>query len=193
MTQLASLSRRSVLRLIAAGSAAALVPAAARRPEPASAARVWCRTDPLFQVGTKYVDVTIGTYDDMFAAAVGAVQIILWTPHDVPVRLIWADNGFGYGYAITYAVDPNLKGTKDNPQVRVDVLAPATTQIPVSVYYSTLTSGKQMEFRSSEHAGESNQLISVYDVQKVVTSTVSTSSTTTVATPTPTPAPVKRR
>ena len=187
MDQPVHLTRRDALRLLVAGSAAALVPPLALRPEPASAARVWCRTDPLFQVGTKYVDVTIGTYDDMFASAVAPVQIVLWTPLNVPVRLLWSDNGFGYGYNVTYAPDPALKGGKDNPQVRVQVMAPAMTSIPVSVYYSTLTSTKKQEFRSTEHAGASNQFVVVSDVQKVATSTVSTSSYA------PTPVPVKSK
>lgn len=187
MDQPSRLTRRDALHLLAAGSAAALVPALALRPDRASAAVSWCRTDPLFQVGTKQVDVTIGTYDTMFTDAVAPVQIILWTPLNVPVNLLWSDDGFGFGYDITYAVDPTLKGGKDNPQVRVQVMAPATTSIPVSVYYSTMTGDKKLEFRSSEHAGASNQFIVVSDVQKVVTSTVSTSSYT------PTPVPVKSK
>lgn len=186
------LSRRDALRLIAGGSALALAPALLR-PEPVGATRVWCRTDPLFQVGYKLVDVTIGTYDDMFLSATGPVQIVLTTPPGVPVRLLYADNGFGYGYAISYATDPALTGGMTNPQVHVQVVAPSTEALPVSVYYSTLTAvTKRLEFRSTEHVALANELVTVLDVQTVAAvaaapTKTATSAPTRTATATATP------
>ncbi len=186
------MTRRDTLRLFAAGSAAVLAPALLGRPESASAARVWCRADPLFQVGNKLVDVTIGTYDDMFAMATGPVQIVLTTPPGVAVRLVYADNGFGFGYAISYATDAALVGGLANPQVHVQVTAPATEALPVSVYYSTLTAVTQrLEFASTEYVGVANQAVAVLDVQAVPVAPAETPAPAKTPVPAGTPAPTR--
>ena len=152
------INRRSFGRMLGIGAAAAVVPTVAFGPADAGASRVWCRTDPLFLVGGKVVDVTIGSQFEMFATATGPVRIKLTTPVGVTATHLLSDFGFGhgYGYDISYATDAALKGGQLSPQVRVDVLAPSAADLPVSVYFTRIGVLGQIELKSSETQGRSN-------------------------------------
>ena len=150
------INRRSFGRMLGLGAAAAVVPTVAFGPADAGASRVWCRADPLFLVGGKVVDVTVGSQFEMFATATGPVRIKLTTPVGVEATHLVSDFGFGHGYDITYATDAALKGGKLSPQVRVEVMAPSAADLPVSVYFTRIGALGQIEFKSVETQGRSN-------------------------------------
>jgi len=150
------MNRRSFGRMLGLGAAAAVVPTIAIGPADAGARRVWCRADPLFLVGGKVVDVTVGSQFEMFATATGPVRIKLTTPVGVKATHLLSDFGFGHGYDITYATDAALKGGQLSPQVRVEVLAPSAADLPVSVYFTRIGVLGQIELKSVETQGRSN-------------------------------------
>lgn len=156
----AAISRRSFGRMLGLAAVAAAIPAVALGPSEAGAGRVWCRTDPLFLVGGKVVDVTIGSQVEMFSTATGPVSIRLTTAPGVPVQYLVSDLGFGRGYAVTYATDATLKGGQLAPEVRVDVMAPSAADLPVSVSFTRIGLLGQIELRSVETQGRSNQWVS---------------------------------
>ena len=148
------MTRRSFGRLLGLGTAAAVVPTVAFGS--ADAGRVWCRTEPLFLVGGKVVDVTIGSQLEVFATATGPVRIKLTTPVGVTATHLLPDFGFGQGYDITFATDAAFKGGRLSPQVRVEVLAPSAADLPVSVSFTRIGVLGQIEFKSVETQRRSN-------------------------------------
>ena len=152
------INRRSFGRMLGLG-AAAIAPTIAFGPDTAHARRVWCRADPLFLVGTKVIDVTVGSQFEMYATETGPVKIKLTTPVGVKATHLLSDFGFGHGYQISYATDKALKGGTLSPQVRVEVMAPSGADLPVSVYYTRIGVLGRIELRSLETQGRSNAWI----------------------------------
>ena len=150
-------TRRQVLPLL--GAAALAFPAALRARE-AAAILTWCRTDPLFLVDDKLVDVTLASEAAMLAQATGPVRLVLTVPVGSTVTTLFVDAGFGHGYDIAFATAEDLKRTATGPQVRAAVLAPAAApDLPVRVYYTTLTKIGRVLFRSTAVDGWSNAWI----------------------------------
>ena len=150
------MNRRSFGRMMGLGAAVAVVPTFAFVPRDVGASRVWCRADPLFLVGTKVIDVTVGSQFEMFATATGPVKIKLTTPVGVSVTQLVSDFGFGDGYSITYATDKALEGGSPAPEVRVEVLAPSAADLPVSIFFTRIGALGKVELRSIETQGRSN-------------------------------------
>jgi len=153
------MNRRSFGRMLGLGAAAAVVPTVAFDPADVGARSVWCRTDPLFFVGGKVIDVTVGSQFEMFATATGPVRITLTTPVGVKATHLLSDFGFGHGYDITYATDAALKGGQLSPQIRVEVLAPSAADLPVLVSFTRLGVLGQIELKSVETQGRSNEWV----------------------------------
>jgi hypothetical protein len=114
----------------------------------ASAGRTWCSKDPLFQVGSDIVDVSIGSYTDMLTSATGPVKIVVTVPVGVTAKPFYIDSGFGYGYSISYATSSKLKDSTNSTQVSVAVYAPATDgTLPVQLDVRS-TSGPKTIYES---------------------------------------------
>ena len=125
MTQ-QTLSRRHALRLLAAASAAALVPARALRPMPASAARVWCRTDPQLLVDGLVANLYVSGLVDTTYDTAGPIRIDVRVPLGVETAVLATDAGFGYGYDLRFVEDKGLKAAPKEVQVVAEVYVPAT-------------------------------------------------------------------
>ena len=123
-----SLTRRYVLSAIAGASALAV----ARTP--ADAARVWCRTDPVFKIDGQVVDVWVVSDVAMRSAASGPTTIALTVPANSTAECIAMDRGFGYGYAISIERSSSLMRTPDSTPVVVSVRVPsADGALPVGI------------------------------------------------------------
>lgn len=126
----------------------------------ASAGRTWCSKDPLFRVGSDVVDVTIASYTDMLTAATGPVKIVLTVPTGVTAAPYHVDDGFGYGYTITYATSSKLTNSATSMQVSVAVYAPASNgTLPVQVSVRSTSGPKQIYLASV--TGSANAWVSM--------------------------------
>lgn len=155
----AALERGSFGRMLGLGAGAALLPTVAVGPDNAGATRVRCRTDPLFQVGTTVIGVTIGSQLEMYATATGPVRITLTTPEGMAVQRLVSDTGFGQGYEVVYTTNATLEGGMIGPSVRVEVMALSAADLPVSVSFARIGALGQVELRSTETQGRSNQTV----------------------------------
>lgn len=134
-----SMNRRGALKLAGAAAIAALP--AANLIEQAAAGRAWCYRDPLFLIGDYLFDVSLASYDTMLTTATGPVKIKLLIPPGLPVKTLYQDNGFGYGYKLTIVEKPNYKIGNKAMKVGVHVYAPSTdSTLPVQVKASALSS-----------------------------------------------------
>lgn len=102
---------------------------------PASAARTWCARDPVIAIDGQIVDIRVWSYLEMDAAATGPVQIVIAIPAGKSGKVLATDQGFGYGYAISFQASKQLKVRPDGSyQIKVAVYAPATDKtLPVRV------------------------------------------------------------
>jgi hypothetical protein len=140
-------TRRDALRLLLAGAALALVPAA--RPRGASAARQWCRVDPVVRIGGHTAHVYVSAYvRNMRQArelATGPTRIVVRVPAGVPCRLVACDDGFGFGYNVTFeaAGEAGAAGPPPGPiPVRVRALVPmADGAVPVRARFVPVRPG----------------------------------------------------
>jgi len=129
------LSRRRFARL-AGGAGLALAVGGALEAAPAGAGLSWCRADPLITVNGKTGHVYVDSTEAMYASAAGPVALEVRIPPGSIASAAPLDDGFGHGYAISYAEDPGLKRGGDFTEVRVAALAPARDgSLPVRVTF----------------------------------------------------------
>lgn len=122
-------SRRNVLRSLALAGAALAV----GRGD-ADAARVWCRTDPVFKIDGQVVDVWVASDVAMKTAATGPTRIVMTVPSGTIAQCIAKDLGFGYGYSISIVSSSLLKKTATSTPITVAVTVPSRDgSLPVRV------------------------------------------------------------
>ena len=122
-------TRRNVLRSLALAGAAVVV----GRGD-ADAARVWCRTDPVFMIDGQVVDVWVASDVAMKTAAVGPTIIVMTVPPGMAAQCIAKDRGFGYGYSISIVPSGMLEKTATSTPITVSVTVPSKDDsLPVRV------------------------------------------------------------
>lgn len=127
-------NRRRIITML--GASALVLPAALKVRE-AGAAVTWCRSDPVFLVDNKLVDVRVASALAMLQQASGPVQLVLTVPEGSMARTLYQDGGFGYGYDISFATSPTFVRSSQDPQVHAAVFAPAAgVPLPVRVSYT---------------------------------------------------------
>ena len=128
----ARLTRRLVLRSLAAASAA-LLPALG--PSEAGAFRSWCRADPVFRIGGQTAHLWVAAdVDGMRQArelATGPIRVALAVPPGVAAGHLASHDGFGHGYEVTVAEAADLDGSGPVLPVRVAVAVPMTRDVRV--------------------------------------------------------------
>ena len=135
MTDSVTFTRRRFAGLVGTG-ALALTTGAALKPAPASASISWCRSDPLVTVNGKTGHVYVDSTEAMLASATGPIQVEIQVPVGSIRSAVPLDNGFGWGYAITFREDARLAKRGSYSEVRVEVTAPARDgTLPVRVTF----------------------------------------------------------
>ena len=106
----------------------------ALQAQAAGAGRGWCRKDPIVEVGGKELRVYVASPNDILGTATGPTRVEVAVPSGVNARLVWADDGFGYGYEVAFAESGALAATPRGTEVRVEVVVPAAHDaLPVAV------------------------------------------------------------
>jgi hypothetical protein len=132
-----AISRRRLLKG-AAGLAIAAAPLV-RIEQDASAARTWCRKDPLYLIGNRIVDVSLAADARILSSTTGPVEIKIVVPRRTPVAEVFSDNGFGYGYRLTVVESSDLRASLLKMPYRVHVYVPSKTGgLEVAVYVTTV-------------------------------------------------------
>jgi hypothetical protein len=109
----------------------------------ASAARGWCKVDPVIVVDGQLADVYIGSTISMLLQATGPINLEITIPNGSTGSVILNDLGFLHGYNVVFKHSSALTRTAQHTQIRVRVYAPASSSdLPVTVTIAprTLTS-----------------------------------------------------
>lgn len=139
MDHATSFSRRRLLRAAGAGIAALGVAQLSAGRE-ASAARAWCRVDPVVLIDGQLADVFVGSSLEMLTKASGAIKLRISIPSGSRARVVLTDLGFGRGYDIDFVQTPALARSGGRTPVIVEAYAPARdSSLPVSVTFAPRT------------------------------------------------------
>lgn len=103
----------------------------------ASAARVWCRTDPIVAIDGTLADVFVSGPLDAPLKVTGPTKMVVTVPEGVSTYLILMDFGFGRGYDVTFKQSRALKTTAKGIQVKVEVYVPSNdSRMPIKVEFA---------------------------------------------------------
>ena len=103
----------------------------------ASAARAWCRTDPIVVLDGTLADVFVSGPVLAPLKVTGPTKLIVTVPEGVKAHLILTDLGFLRGYDFKFKHSSELQKTDEGIQVRVEVYVPARdSKMPINVEFS---------------------------------------------------------
>jgi hypothetical protein len=152
-----------IARLLVATVASFILISATSAPE-ASAARGWCRFDPVIMVDGQLADVFVGSTLEMLSSATGPVKIEIIIPTGSKGYVVLTDLGFLKGYSIVFKQSSSLVRTAKHTQIRIRVYAPAkNSALPVTVTFAprSLTSSLWQILIGTSVDGHANQWISL--------------------------------
>lgn len=106
----------------------------------ASAGIGWCRADPLVTVNGRTGHVYVDSTEAMYSSAKAPIKVEIRVPVGSITAAVPLDNGFGYGYTISFVEDAslNIRGGINGgySEVRVNVYALAKDRrLPVRVTF----------------------------------------------------------
>jgi hypothetical protein len=103
----------------------------------ASAARAWCRTDPIVVIDGTLADVFVSGPLLASLTVTGPTKMIITVPEGVKTQMILSDLGFLHGYDYEFRQSSDLQKTRRGVEVRVEVYVPARDDsMPVRVEFS---------------------------------------------------------
>lgn len=134
------LSRRRALRLLG-GAALAAVPVF-RLAGDASAARSWCRADPLLRIAGQDVHVYITSSIAMLNAATDKIRLTVTLPSGIRGKLVDVLADFGKGYDVRFLSSSALQVVNGQVPALVSVYCPARdSMLPVTVEFAPVDTG----------------------------------------------------
>lgn len=135
-------SRRTFTTL-AAGAAGALIAGAGI--ESASAGRAWCRFDPVVMIDGQLADIFVGSTLTMLLKSSGPIKMEITIPQESKGWVVLTDLGFGRGYDIDFIKSSELRKSRRETEVIIDVYAPAKdSSLPVSVTFAPRSLGSSL-------------------------------------------------
>ncbi len=153
-------SRRHVFRLFG-GAALAAVPAL-QIAENASAARGWCRADPLLRIAGQSVHVYISSLDAMLKSATGKIRLTVMVPAGIEGKRIDVLTDFGKGYDIRFLPVSNLKVLSGRVPTLLTVYCPARdATLPVIVDFTPVGSGP---LTAASATGKADTLVTLFAI-----------------------------
>ena len=103
----------------------------------ASAARAWCRTDPIVVIDGTLADVFVSGPLLAPLKVTGPTKMIVTVPEGVKTQMILQDLGFLRGYDFKFQESSALQKTAKGIEVQVEVYVPARdNEMPVKVEFS---------------------------------------------------------
>lgn len=105
--------------------------------QPASAARGWCKTDPVITINGEIGDVLAAAPVDAPLLVTGPNKVVITVPAGVNAQFIASDLGFGRGWTVTIATSSALKVNKSGVQMEIKLYVPATdSTMPVRLEFA---------------------------------------------------------
>jgi hypothetical protein len=131
------LTRRHALKLMS-GAMLAAAPALKLTAD-ASAGIGWCRADPHISVGGRETNIYVERDASMPNITTGPIELTITVPAGSAPRVLSSDNGFGYGYDVTFVEASNLNDGAIKIQCRVPApdnsMLVQLTSVPVDPDY----------------------------------------------------------
>ena len=157
MNQPPTLTRRRALRLLG-GAVLAAVPAVRFAGE-ATAARAWCRADPVLRIAGQRAHVYISSPAEMLESATDKIRLTVTLPPRVEGRLLDIAADFGEGYDVRFATSTALQVAGGKVPVLIAVYCPARDgALPVVVELAPVGTGP---LAASTAQGSANAWISL--------------------------------
>jgi hypothetical protein len=154
---------KRLVKLLVATFVCAILISATSAPQ-ASAARGWCRMDPIIMVDGQLADVFIGSTLEMLVSATGPIQLEITIPTNSTGFVVLTDLGFLKGYNIVFKKSSALTRTWNHTQIQIRVYAPAkNSALPVTVNFAprSLTSSLWEILIGTSVDGHANQWVSL--------------------------------
>jgi hypothetical protein len=102
-----------------------------------SAARAWCRTDPIVVIDGTLADVFVSGPLLAPLKVTGPTKMIVTVPEGVKAHMILHDLGFLRGYDSKFQYSSELQKTDKGTEIRVEVYVPARdSRMPIKVEFS---------------------------------------------------------
>jgi hypothetical protein len=150
-------SRRHGFRLLG-GAALAAVPAL-RFAGDASAARGWCRADPVLRIAGQTVHLYISSPAAMLKSATDKIRLVVMLPAGVDGKRIDVLADFGRGYDIRFVSLPTVKVVNGRVPALVTVYCPARdATLPVNVDFAPIGAGP---LAAASASGKADALITL--------------------------------
>ncbi len=103
----------------------------------ASAARAWCRTDPVVVIDGTLADVFVSRPLSAPLEVTGPTKMIITVPEGVKTQIILHDLGFGRGYDFKFKQSSDLHITDAGIEVKIEVYVPARDKkMPIKVEFA---------------------------------------------------------
>jgi hypothetical protein len=133
-------TRRHAIRLIGAATLSAFSAMPFR--EDASAARGWCRADPVLRIGGQKAHVYITSTRAMLRSACDKIRLTVTIPDEVEGKLIDILSDFDEGYDVRFYSSSTMHVVDGRIPVRAAVYCPARDDtLPVSVEFAPVGDG----------------------------------------------------
>lgn len=130
----------------------------------ASAARAWCRTDPVVVIDGTLADVFVSGPLMASLKVTGPTQLIITVPEGVSTQMILTDLGFLHGYDYQFRQSSELQKTRKGIEVKIQVYVPANdSSMPIKVEFAPRLLGLLWTDSAS---GTANQWITLNTVLK---------------------------
>jgi hypothetical protein len=100
----------------------------------AFAARAWCSADPVISVNGINFDLWITgqpPHDGKPIRPTGKIQLIVHVPQGSAYKVVSLDEGFGYGYNLSFVEESSLKVTAKGIDLSADVYASTSDSMPI--------------------------------------------------------------
>lgn len=101
-----------------------------------SAARLWCRTDPIVLIDGKLADVFVSGPLTAPLKVTGPTKMVVSVPEGVRTQMILQDLGFLRGYDFKFQESSELQKTDAGVEMRIEVYVPARDNMPIRVEFA---------------------------------------------------------
>jgi hypothetical protein len=121
----------------------------------------WCQSDPVLKINGQVVDVRVSSVTEMKSLATGPIQLVVTVPTGTSTELLAADQGFGYGYRVSFVQSDRLLKKAVGAEVQLAVYAPASDgSLPVKVGFRPLSANGEFTLAASA-IGTANTWVSL--------------------------------
>lgn len=119
-----------------------------------NASIVWCKADPTVSIDGRVIDINVYSTEEILTHATGPTTVRIKVPTGVSTELIAEEEGFGFGWNVSFEEDDDLRVTKKGAETKVIVVVPSRGGLPAKV--ELVQQGEIIE----REVGETNERMS---------------------------------